>query len=864
MVIFYDKDGKRIEKIYECSWNFSQKRNREGTGKIELVHCPQSAKYAELYKGTEKIKEVVLQEYATNESKTSTSVKTLESLFKNYRIPDSWHGWDKKPLNFVLSDAIYGFDYIKKSTIEDFADYIEKTNIGLNKIKDGDIHLDYRAVGDSIHYYEQGHITFAFDCRETISQRYVRWIETTGEKVYIGVQSVSSDFPITDTNIPDFSTVPILTAHRDRENDSSLFGVPIASDKRYVAVRFILRYINADWIQDFATRKVYNQHDVLVDRTVRGFTPVIRAFEIITRKRTEFHLKYSPTDLNELVDGIDFSNSATLWDAIQKIREKYTFDTACYFEKGKVFFEFSRSLVKNKKRQSEYLLRSSDTVTQELNNTVIKELKQNIQKVNVLHCYGEGEKQQRLYVRIPETGTYDKLPTVEEIFIDTKIKKREQLYQAGMKKLKEKRNEDHPVFEVETLKSIRLFDEVSLVHPETHTIYEVIVEEENISYKENSFTQKFGIGGFLFNPLSALIKKENESQDNKILKPPAELIASAKTNAIVLEWSGDNTDFAIRWKEENQKLYNYRHTKQKQELFERLEAHKRYVFSVASVFEGEISEYTTEIRAQPLSADIEFPSDGNAIAHICFDETPQALPSVNPSYTVWQSKIVEYDCTGKQAIKMTFAEAMYNVIILSGALHNDFTLHLFFDKRSGNGAKQYQIVYKLTGNYTVTLTTDEKHTNKIAETIDENVFGSGCYVVVDFNGNVWRFKGGKGSAGGNFQNIDIAGTIDDADYFIIEKEKEIRKIEKPQTLKAVQQFDSPIGEIKAFFENDYKHGFLEANGLPFSPDVFPELSAYVKRVFNTGTESITGWPLRPKLEGTMQGTKIFIKAVQGV
>lgn len=169
MVIFYDKDGKRIEKIYECSWNFSQKRNREGTGKIELVHCPQSAKYAELYKGTEKIKEVVLQEYATNESKTSTSVKTLESLFKNYRIPDNWHGWDKKPLNFVLSDAIYGFDYIQKSTIEDFADYIEKTNIGLNKIKDGDIHLDYRAVGDSIHYYEQGHITFAFDCRETIS-----------------------------------------------------------------------------------------------------------------------------------------------------------------------------------------------------------------------------------------------------------------------------------------------------------------------------------------------------------------------------------------------------------------------------------------------------------------------------------------------------------------------------------------------------------------------------------------------------------------------------------------------------------------------------------------------------------------------
>ena len=441
---------------------------------------------------------------------------------------------------------------------------------------------------------------------------------------------------------------------------------------------------------------------------------------------------------------------------------------------------------------------------------------------------------------------------------------REQLYQAGMKKLKEKRNEDHPIFEVETLKSIRLFDEVSLVHPETHTIYEVIVEEENITYKENNFTQKFGIGGFLFNPLSALIKEENESKDNKILKPPVELIASAQINAIVLEWSGDNTDFVIRWKEEHQALYNYRHTKQKRELFERLEAHNRYVFSVASVFEGEISEYTAEIRAQPLSADMKFPSDGNAVVHICFDETPQALPSVTPSYTAWQSKIIEYDCTGKHDIKMTFAEALSNVIILSGVLQNDFTLHLFFDNRNGNGAKQYQIVYKLTGHYTVILTTDEKHSNQIAENIDENTFGLGCYAVVDFQGNVWRFKGEKGSAGGNFQNIDIAGGIADADYFIIEKEREIRKIEKPKTLKAIQQFDSPIGEIKTFFEDDYKHGFLEANGLPFSPDVFPELTAYVKRVFHTGTEPITGWPLRPKLEGSMQGTKIFIKAVQGV
>jgi len=243
-------------------------------------------------------------------------------------------------------------------------------------------------------------------------------------------------------------------------------------------------------------------------------------------------------------------------------------------------------------------------------------------------------------------------------------------------------------------------------------------------------------------------------------------------------------------------------------------------------------------------ADLSFPSDEGVIVHTCFDEAAQQRPHITPSYTAWQSKMIEYDCTGKQSINMTFAEALNNVIILSGELHNDFTLHLFFDNRSGNGAKQYQIVYKLTGNYTVTLTTDEEHTNKIVENIDKNSFGSGCYAIVDFKGNVWRFKG----SGGGFQSIDIAGIIEDHDYFIIEKEKEIRKIEKPKTLEAIQQFDSPIGEIKTFFENDYKHGFLEANGLPFSPDVFPEFAEYVKRVWNTGTDAFLGWPLRPKLE----------------
>ena len=862
MVIFYDKTGGRLGKEYETGWNYSQKRNKEGSGKIELAKYPTGAKYASLYKGKEKIKDVVITNNSSNETRVNTNIKTLEILFKNYRIPENWKGWNKKPLSFVLADVIYGFDYIQKSTLNDFTQYLEKENIGLNKIKDGDIHLDYHEVGDSIHYYEQGHITFAFDCGEAVSQRYVRWVETIGEKVYIGIQSVSSNTPITNINDVDFSNTPVLNARRDIENDSSITGVPIASDKRYVAVRFVLKYINADWIQDFATHKVYNKNNKLVDRTVRGFTPVIRAFEIITRKKTEFRIKSVPTDMNELLEGIELSN-ITLWDTIQKIREKYKFDTNCYFENGKVYFEFAKSLIKNKTRQGKYLLRAGDKNTKDLNNTNIKELKQDIQKVNVLHCYGEGEKQQRLYVRIPETGTFDNMPTIEDTFTDGKIKTREELKLKGEKVLKEKRKEDNPIFEVETPISIRLFDKVSLVYPQSNTIYDVVVEEENISYKGNKLTQKFGIGGFLFNPLSALVPKNEDNTEQKILKPPIGLTIAGKMNAISLEWEGNDTDYVVRWKEYSQTVYNYRHTKQTQEVFERLNNETEYVFSVASVFEGLISEYTAEVKGKPVSDKMSFPADTDILGHVNFDDRPQEKPQADPSYTAWQSRIIEYDCTGKTEITMTFGEALNNVIILSGELKNDFTLKLFFDKQNGNGAKQYQIVYRLKGNHTVTIKTEIENKQKIVKPILAESYGSGCYAVVDIVGNVWHFRGEKGQGGG-LTDLDVAGSLDDADYFVIEKENEIKKLEKPDGLLTIQKFDSPIGEIKTFFDGEYKHGFLEANGLPFSPDVFPEFKEYVKKNFNTGTEPITGWPLRPKLEGVMPGTKIFIKAAQGV
>ena len=266
---------------------------------------------------------------------------------------------------------------------------------------------------------------------------------------------------------------------------------------------------------------------------------------------------------------------------------------------------------------------------------------------------------------------------------------------------------------------------------------------------------------------------------------------------------------------------------------------------------------------RPLSADMSFPSDENALVHTCFDETPQQRPQADPSYTAWQSRIIEYDCTGETDIAMTFAEALNNVIILSGELHNDFTLHLFFDSQNGNGAKQYQIIYSLTGNYTATIKTDVAHTRTITQHISAETYGAGCYAVVDFKGNIWHFKGEKGT-GGILQNVDAVDFIEDTDFIITEGNSDIQKVHKAGALSAIQQFDSPIGEVKIFYDGAYKHGFLEANGLPFSPDVFPEFASYVKRIFKTGSDSVTGWPLRPKLTGQMPETKVFLKAVQGV
>ncbi|WP_024468671.1 hypothetical protein [Treponema pedis] len=74
---------------------------------------------------------------------------------------------------------------------------------------------------------------------------------------------------------------------------------------------------------------------------------------------------------------------------------------------------------------------------------------------------------------------------------------------------------------------------------------------------------------------------------------------------------------------------------------------------------------------------------------------------------------------------------------------------------------------------------------------------------------------------------------------------------------------SRLGEMVTFIGEEYHHEFLICNGLPFSPDVYQEFyEAYWKRYFShLGNDSVTGWPLRPKLESTIENANVYIKVL---
>jgi len=85
-------------------------------------------------------------------------------------------------------------------------------------------------------------------------------------------------------------------------------------------------------------------------------------------------------------------------------------------------------------------------------------------------------------------------------------------------------------------------------------------------------------------------------------------------------------------------------------------------------------------------------------------------------------------------------------------------------------------------------------------------------------------------------------------------------------LPLIEKYDeSSLGEITLFIGSEYHHGFLEANGLPFSPYVYKEFyEKYWKKYYSgLGKDIETGWPLRPKIENTrgIAKTKVYIRVL---
>ena len=223
---------------------------------------------------------------------------------------------------------------------------------------------------------------------------------------------------------------------------------------------------------------------------------------------------------------------------------------------------------------------------------------------------------------------------------------------------------------------------------------------------------------------------------------------------------------------------------------------------------------------------------------------------------------------------MSFEEALNNVIILSGELKNDFTLKLFFDKRTGNGSKQYLIVYKLTGIFNVTIQTEEPATNKISQNINAKTFGLGCYAVVDFRGNVWAFEGNikqslideilqhtENKLNNNAQQTITNFKNEINNFYLEEKNKMLNFIqEKTNELENAHKDrlikeSGPIGEIRYFTSKKYTYGYLYANGYSFIPELYPEFYQFWLENFGDkkkknylGYDSF-GYPKLPDLRG---------------
>ncbi len=158
--------------------------------------------------------------------------------------------------------------------------------------------------------------------------------------------------------------------------------------------------------------------------------------------------------------------------------------------------------------------------------------------------------------------------------------------------------------------------------------------------------------------------------------------------------------------------------------------------------------------AKPIS----YPRNVEHLAHINFDEQPGTVPAPTSSYTAWQSNIIQYDVSGQTVIQMSFDEALSDVIILSGTLSNNLQFRLYFDGNTGNGAKDYQFVWKMNGEHDIVISSDVTGSQTVTHANTAASYGEGAYLVVDHAGDVHLLRGAKGDTGEPGAGVPAGGT----------------------------------------------------------------------------------------------------------
>ena len=501
MIYFFDTKLKIVDIKNEISYSFNKKANREGSGKIEVESLPNPfACYVSIYENNEYIISGLIKEWSQNNKCVSLSFCTFEALLKNYKMPKVFESYEGYSFSDIISNLFYSFNPIIKSKKKDFniitngyslnayssLGVLHSYNIDFGKIRDGDFHLSFNKTyieKNEYRYNTSGFIVFQFDLgkpKAMIKQyringenkvfikyglRFLRFSASLGNKAFIHIKAIESDEPFTkwDGEVEElFEKTSYIEIDKSKKDFEKNIGVPLPNKKQYVLIQFIFIYDQPNWIQDFSTLEVYDENKALHKRTVRGFTPVLHAFEILNRKAippfiaedsiiemSEGKKEINISKLSKIVfegESPEFNDKEVSYEKkIWQKEIKTKFENISFYDvliklldetKNNIAFDLKPKRLSedsftsldggffisvfdnnyslkerkhgfNKTSDEKAILRLHDDEYKFFNNYVLKEIKRTRTEQKMFHFYGEGEAQDILYLCLFTTFNND-------------------------------------------------------------------------------------------------------------------------------------------------------------------------------------------------------------------------------------------------------------------------------------------------------------------------------------------------------------------------------------------------------------------------------------------------------------------------